>query len=346
MSSACHHVTARLYTSAGGWGLPTIDADGLSAHALLRFADIPYAAVAGSHCAPCEPPVVVMERALMSADVPPETAHGLSGLIGLLASDPSLPDPNPNLTPFMTAESTAFATLVSARFVPARIYEFYVKSANYDDVWHNILSRTDPFPLNRVVPYMSRRVMRQTFEMHGKSAAEAYFDAGIALAALATRIGERNKYFYGDKPSVLDAIVFGQLASVMFAPLPDAQLRSMIVAHLNLVQFVMRVKGEYFPHDSAEGWGADLDAAAVADMRREAALARAAEQRRETARIEAARAKAEQEAKAAPAAAGKGEESEEERRSRHNWYFIYGSVAVFAGHLLFGNEVELELGSD
>jgi Glutathione S-transferase, C-terminal domain/Outer mitochondrial membrane transport complex protein len=342
MSSSRSRVTARLYTSAGGWNLPTIDADGLSCHALLRFAKIPYSSVAGTHCTPADQPVIVLERASAHSGAPPETVFGLSGLIGLLASDPALPDPNPNLTPFMTAESTAFATLVSARFVPAKIYEFYMKHANYDDLWHNVLSRIEPFPLNRIVPFTSRQKLQRSFQMYGKSAAEAYFDAGIALAALATRLGERNKFFYGDKPSVLDAIVFGQLASCLMTPLPDAQLRSMIVAHGNLVQFVMRIKTELFPPDGEQGWGADLDADAVAEMRREAAISRAAEQRRELAREEAAKKRSVREA----SAAGSAEETEDERRIRHNWYFIYGTAAVFAGHLLFGNEIELELGGD
>lgn len=335
MSQSRQQVTARLYTSAGGWSLPTIDADGLACHALLRFARIPYSSVAGTHCAPADPPVIVMDRPGGSS-----TTFGLSGLIGLLASDRSLPDPNPNLTPFMTAESTAFATLVSARFVPARIYEFYMKPANYDDLWHNVLSLTEPFPLNRFVPFQSRRKMQKAFAMHGKSPAEVYFDAGIALAALATRLGERNKFFYGDKPSVLDAIVFGHLTSILLTPLPDAQLRMMIVAHSNLVQYVLRLKHEFFPQDDERGWGPDLDAEAVASIKRESAVRRATEQQR-----------AEEEAtkrasRDGPGSASSGaEESEDERRIRHNWYFVYGTVAVFAGHLLFGNELEIELGA-
>lgn len=336
-------VVARLYTTPGGWGLPTIDADGLSAHALLRFCDISYAAVP-TLATPGDPPVIVIERAPASCS-PPETAHGLSGLIGLLTSDPSLPDPSPHLTPVMAAESTAFATLVSSRFSPALQFEFYLKQSNYNDVWHRVLSKTEPFPLNRIVPYMARRIAWTAFEGRRKSPAELYFDAGIALAALSTRLGDQKKFFYGDRPSVLDAIVFGQLIAVLCAPLPDPQLKSMVVSHNNLVQFVKRIKCNFFPEGPGEGWGADLDAEAVAEMKREGAARRAAEQRRR-ADSEAAAAR-ENERRRAEAKEGSQdvEEDEEARRSRYNQYFIYGSMAVFAAHLLFGSEIELEVGS-
>jgi Glutathione S-transferase, C-terminal domain/Outer mitochondrial membrane transport complex protein len=354
-------VSARLYTGTGGWGLPTIDPDALSAHALLRFTDIPYSAVAAPSSI-AEPPVTVVlarnssstssSRATSSSAAlaaSAEAAHGFAGLVGLLAADPALPDPNQSLTPFMTAESTAFATLVSARFAPARLYEFYIKPCNYDDIYHKILSHAGPFPLNRIVPFLRRRAMHKAFFSSGKSPTEAYFDAGIALAALSTRLGDRNKYFYGDKPSVLDAVVFGQLAVVLFVPLPDGQLRAMVAAHTNLVNFVRRIKEECFPEDARLGWGGDLDADEIAQARRAGADRLAAEQRRAEAEAGAAARAAQRDGQARDDDGDTSKNHEEldddAVRRRNNAYFIYASVAVFAAHLLFGNEIEFEIGS-
>jgi metaxin len=343
-SSRRGRVTARLYTGSGGWGLPTIDADGLSAHALLQFASIPYASVEAPR-APTDPPVVVFERSGTSGQ--PSSASGLTSLIGTLTSDPALPDPNLTLTPFMTAEATAFATLVSARFAPARLYEFYIKNVNYDDVYHTVLSSSSPFPLNRIVPYMARRELRAAFAATRKTPQECYFDAGIAVAALSARLGSTNKFFYGEKPAVLDAIVFGQLAAVLFVPLPDSQLRHMVASHANLVNFVMRIKNEYFPEDGAGGWGGELDAAEVARVRREGAEKRAAEQRaQEMAKAVADDAQREGRGDNDPGNFDAEAEDEEAKRRRHNVYFIYGSVAVFVAHLLFGSEIEFDLGGE
>jgi hypothetical protein len=345
MTSAPHRqVSARLYTGTGGWGLPTIDPDALSAHALLRFTNIPYSAVAAPSSI-AEPPVTVFARSPSSPGPSAEAAHGFAGLVGLLAADPGLPDPNQSLTPFMTAESTAFATLVSARFTPARLYEFYIKSCNYDDIYHKILAQAGPFPLNRIVPFLCRRAMHSAFRATGKSPTEAYFDAGIALAALSTRLGDRSKYFYGDKPSVLDAVVFGQLAVVLFVPLPDGQLRAMVAAHANLVNFVRRIKEEFFPEDERRGWGGDLDPEEIAHARQAGADRRAAEQRRAEAEAGAARA-AQMEGQGYDEDKAPHDEADDEAvRRRHNAYFIYGSVAVFAAHLLFGSEIEFDIGS-
>jgi sRNA-binding protein len=159
---------------------------------------------------------------------------------------------------------------------------------------------------------------------------------------LSTRLGDRNKFFYGDKPSVLDAVVFGQLAVVLFVPLPDGQLRAMVASHGNLVNFIRRIKEEYFPEDAQLGWGGDLDAEDIARARQAGADRRAAEQRRADAEAEAATA-AQREGQGQDA--DKETEDEDAVRRRHNVYFIYASVAVFAAHLLFGNEIDFEVGS-
>jgi Glutathione S-transferase, C-terminal domain len=199
-------------------------------------------------------------------------------------------------------------------------------------VYHTVLSRAAPFPLNRVLPFLARRDLRASFASTKKTPQEAYFDAGIAVAALSARLGSTNKFFYGDKPAVLDAIVFGQLASVLFVPLPDSQLRHMVASHANLVQFVIRIKNEFFPEDAERGWGGELDAAEQR-QREEAAAAADAAQREGRGDNDAGNVDTDA-------------EDEDTKRRRHNAYFIYGSVAVFVAHLLFGSEIEFDVGSE
>lgn len=319
--------------------MPSIVSDDLSAHALLRFGKIQYSTVAFPS-PPNEPLVAVIDvadKTRSSTDI----AHGLAGLLGLLSSNPALPDPNPALSPFMTAESTAFATLVTTRFAPARVYEIYLNDTNYEDIYHTVLSKSRPFPLNRILPYMARRAMQHSFEVNGKNPTELFFDAGIALAALSTRLGNRNKYFYGDTPSALDAIVFGQLLPVLVIPLRDSQLRSIVAAHTNLVQLVIRIRQEFFPHDPHQRWTVELDPDELARARKEDADRRAAQQRRLDVDRETAEA-------ARREARGENDlelnEDDEARHQRHNKYFLYGTVAVFLAHLLFGNEIDFEIG--
>lgn len=308
-------VHARIYTESGGWGLPTIDADGLAAIALLRFADIPFSISQGasrSMTAANVLPVVVFHNSNTSE---PSVCAGLASLIALFTADLTLPDPNAHLTPFMIAESTAFATLVTARFAPARLHEFFVDDRNYDDIYHTLLEKETGFPLNRVIPFLRRRQIKA--EIRDQPSDSLMFDAGIALTALSTRLGDRGKYFYGDKPSVLDAIVFGYLASVMYVPLPNGNLRGQIANFGNLVSFVSRIRQTFFARDGDLLIGELNDEEIVAEARRQAL-------RREE-----------------PVEDDKLSNEEKEKR-RWNNYFIWGSVAAFAAHVLLGSEMEID----
>ncbi|CAN8071050.1 unnamed protein product, partial [Agarophyton chilense] len=311
-------VTARIYTEAGGWGLPTVDADGLAAIALLRFCDVSFALCPGASRSMTTAnvlPVVMFEHA---DSVEPSVCAGLPSLIALLTANLTLPDPNQALTPVMIAESTAFATLLTSRFAPARLYEWFLVNSNYDDIYHTLLENDTAFPLNRVLPFLKRRqIMRQLADRRPDS---LYFDAGIALAALSTRLGERNRFFYGDRPSVLDAIVFGYLATVLYVPLPCSQLRVHVAKYPNLVSFVARVQQSFFARQGERIVG-ELDADALVEQRRREAT---------------------REARRAEQPTTKSLSEEEITRQRWNRYFIVASVAAFAAHVLLGTEIELE----
>lgn len=312
-------VTARLYTESGGWGLPTIDADGLAALALLRFSDIPFSLTTGASPSMTSAnvlPVVIFEKLGQSE---PSVCAGLPSLVALLTADISLPDPNKHLTPFMIAESTAFATLVTSRFAPARLFEFYMKDRNYDDIYHSLLEKQKSFPLNRILPYLKRREIRQSLQ--GRTQNALYFDAGIALAALSTRLGDRNKFFYGDHPCVLDAIVFGYLATVLYIPLPNTELRAQIAQFSNLLPYVARVRKAYFERDGDRMMG-QLDNDDILEGLRQDAVGQGRDSQ--------------------PQHASPQDSEEEKDRKRWNSYFVWGSVAAFAAHVLLGSEIEFE----
>lgn len=320
---------ARLFTESGGWGLPTIDADGLAAIALLRFCDIPFAITPGASqtmTSAEQLPVVIFEHDDTSE---PSACAGLGSLIALLTADLKMPDPNAHLTPCMIAESTAFATLTAVRFGYARLYEFYINEKNYSDIYHTLLSKDSSFPLNRVLPFLKRRHIKKLLQE--KTPQSLIFDAGVALTALSTRLGERNKFFYGDQPSVLDAIVFGYLATVLYVPLPCTELRGQVAKFGNLVAFVERVRQRYFESSGNRLMG-ELDGEAIIEERRRNA-------ERQSRQMEDTTEDDNTNQRNGTSSGGNDEDSE---RKKWNNYFIWGSVAVLALHVLLGNEVEFE----
>jgi len=71
------------------------------------------------------------------------------------------------------------------------------------------------------------------------------------LTALSTFLGEK-RYLFGDRPSTIDATLFGHLCQITDTPLASDKIKPyMEQSTPNLVEFVKRVKAEYWPDWSA-----------------------------------------------------------------------------------------------
>lgn len=75
---------------------------------------------------------------------------------------------------------------------------------------------------------------------------QIYSDAEKCLTLLSTRLGD-SKYFFGNQPSSLDAIIYSYLAPLLKAPFPNPTLQNHLKACHNLVNFVIRISQKYFP---------------------------------------------------------------------------------------------------
>lgn len=325
MSRRKQDLIANVYTELGGWGMPTIDAEGLAALALLRFADVPFTVTTGASRSMTNAntlPVIVFDRGPKKSS---SMCAGLASLVGLMASDMSLPDLNGSLTPFLVAESTAFTSLLQSRFGPARLHEFFCDSRNYATIYHTLLEKERSFPLNHVLPYMRRREILNS--LHNDNVSSLYFNSGVALTALSTRLGEGKKFFYGEKPTVLDAVVYGYLASVMYTPLPASKLRRQIAKFKNLVDFAQRITETYFGGSESVHIDGCFDANEIASQLEDDILQRS-------------RITTDGDPSESPAT---DETEEEKERKKWNRYFVWGSVAAFAAHVLLGNEIEIDI---
>lgn len=324
--------TARVFVEPGAWGLPTLHAESLSALALLRFTGVPLSIRRGaseSMTASRTLPVVIFDPGCAA---PPVVCAGLSSVTAHLTTNAALPDPNAHLTPFMIAESTAFAALLAARFAPALLHELYLDDGNYADLYHTLLSKhaaDAAFPLNRLLPFLHRRRVRA--QLAGRDPDALRFDAAAALAALATRLGDRNPFFYQDRPSVLDAVAYGYLAPLLHVPLQRSRLRAQVARFPNLVAFVGRVEKMFFKREG-ERLVDELDGEKVLAERREMVDEEARETRRDGWQQQSDKDKDKDE----------GDGKVEDERQRWNRYFVWGSIAAFAAHVLLGNEIEFD----
>jgi len=68
-----------------------------------------------------------------------------------------------------------------------------------------------------------------------------------SLSALSEFLGNK-QYFFGDRPSTLDATAFGTLAQFVEAPLTNSDIKQFIEQNTpNLLEFVRRIQREYWP---------------------------------------------------------------------------------------------------
>ena len=76
-----------------------------------------------------------------------------------------------------------------------------------------------------------------------------YSDAEKCLTLLSNRLGD-SKYFFGNQPTSLDAIVYSYLAPLLKTPFPNSTLQNHLKACTNLVTFVARISQKYYPNIS------------------------------------------------------------------------------------------------
>ena len=104
-----------------------------------------------------------------------------------------------------------------------------------------------PFPMRTVIFAMVRRQVRKSLYLQGNgrhSDAERLEIAKQDLNALSVFLGDK-PYFFGDRPSTLDAAAYAFLAEIIVPPL-EFPLREYACACANLVSFCNRIRGKYY----------------------------------------------------------------------------------------------------
>ncbi|VDL79700.1 unnamed protein product [Nippostrongylus brasiliensis] len=148
------------------------------------------------------------------------------------------------LTPSESSQIDAFDCFLQEHVYPAVMHTFWADDLNYNTVTHYWFSSRLSFPYN--LYYMERRRKRILRLLSEKNVSTIMKDGLQALNLLSSKLGD-NKFFCGNKPSSLDALVYGYLAPLLRLPLPNDRLQLHLRACPNLVRFVELVTSIYFP---------------------------------------------------------------------------------------------------
>lgn len=125
------------------------------------------------------------------------------------------------------AQTMAYYSLLREKLVPALYREFWINPENYLNSTSKEYSRAVGFPLNLIYCGLKRKriIKRLSYELKKgedeiKPSDETALLAGAKefLNILERKLNDKD-YFFGDKPSGLDAIVYGHLAMLQNAKL-------------------------------------------------------------------------------------------------------------------------------
>lgn len=150
------------------------------------------------------------------------------------------------LVPSQLYDFDAYNALLHQKLRPAMLQLFWLDRFNYNTIIHQCYSQHLHFPFNIYYMNKIRKQAETIVNATKKTQQQLMLDAIQALNLLSAKLSD-NKYFCGDKPCSLDAIVFGYLAPLLRIPLPNDRLQLHLSATPNLVRFVESILSIYIP---------------------------------------------------------------------------------------------------
>ncbi|XP_038017784.1 metaxin-1 isoform X1 [Motacilla alba alba] len=165
-----------------------------------------------------------------------------------------------DLSATQSADTLAFVSLLEEKLLPVLIHTFWVDAKNYVEHTRKWYAETIPFPLNFFLPNaMHKRHLQRLqliwgddyMEDEEKLEKELYREARECLTLLSQRLGSQ-KFFFGDSPASLDALVFSRLAPLLKAKLPNGKLQQHLKSLQNLCNYCTSILSLYFPWDGGD----------------------------------------------------------------------------------------------
>eukprot|EP00050_Salpingoeca_kvevrii_P017179 m.62686 g.62686 ORF g.62686 m.62686 type:complete len:288 (+) comp7414_c0_seq1:47-910(+) len=142
-----------------------------------------------------------------------------------------------------SSKALAFANLVEDALAPVLALLLVLDAENYSAATSKIMSKLT-FPLNMICPrFYTKRALRTVDD---QTELEIFTKADRCLSSLNVLLGEKN-FFFGAKPSYLDAIAFGYIAVLRNAPITQTRLHQQLQDLTMLNRWVDRVQAMYFP---------------------------------------------------------------------------------------------------
>lgn len=170
-----------------------------------------------------------------------------------------------NLTQKQRSETDAFINLIKEKLSPAIQYILWIDTKNHIEFTRTWYAKHLPFPMGYYYPgryhQKAERLIESLYSQHAEFEeigndtqveTSVYKAAQECLTLLDNRLGD-SPYMFGRSPCRLDAVMYGYLAPLLKAPLPNCTLQNYMKNCSNLVRFVVKISQNYFPQ-TVKAW--------------------------------------------------------------------------------------------
>lgn len=123
---------------------------------------------------------------------------------------------------------------------------FFLDDYNYSASTSGMFSTIMSFPFGLYYANQRRAAAERLVRSTSQTPEELQMDALKTLNLLSAKLGE-HKYFNGNKPGSMDALIFGHLAPLLKVPLANDRLQLQLRALPNLCIFLESISSIYMP---------------------------------------------------------------------------------------------------
>lgn len=146
------------------------------------------------------------------------------------------------------ADMRAYMSLVNNVMGNAELYISWIDQVTLNEVSGPRFSSVYPWPLNHILTWQKKHQVTKKLSALGwatKSLDEVYSEVETCCRALSERL-DSSAFFFGSKPTELDALVFGHLFTILTTPLPDNNLKAIVQQFPNLVRLCEHIERDFF----------------------------------------------------------------------------------------------------
>ncbi|KAL1922545.1 uncharacterized protein VTP21DRAFT_10084 [Calcarisporiella thermophila] len=240
-----HPVKPVLYVYGPGWksDAPSFDADCLTLQTYLLFCGYDFQVKNGNE------PLMSPNGKLPFLALPNGDCLDKERIFELLQAENKLPP----LDKVQESLNKAFSALVETKLRPALLYNIFCESQNFERLASRYVAHCAS-PIDRVALYQLKSAVVSELLAYRDVLAreEIYNEAEQALEALSLKLSEGGDYFFGSKPTLLDAIVFAHLHTILASHAPVSVLREAVQRRKNLVELAKRIYNAYYRESQGE----------------------------------------------------------------------------------------------